>query len=66
MLAALNNRALCHLKLGAPAAAVADTDTLLAQEPGNIKALLRRAAAKEALGQVGGGAGGGVGMQQAK
>ena len=46
LLAAYNNRALAHLRLGEAAAAETDCDHVLLQQPGNVKALLRRAAAR--------------------
>mmetsp|Transcript_9973 Transcript_9973/g.29916 ORF Transcript_9973/g.29916 Transcript_9973/m.29916 type:complete len:352 (-) Transcript_9973:950-2005(-) len=52
LVTALNNRALAHLKLGNPAAAETDASAVLHLEPRNVKALLRRGNAREALGQV--------------
>ena len=43
---ARNNRALARLRLARWADAEADCCAVLAQEPGNVKALLRRAAAR--------------------
>jgi hypothetical protein len=50
LLAAFNNRAQTHLKLNKPLAAEADADEVVRREPGNVKALLRRAAARQAPG----------------
>ncbi|KAK9805705.1 hypothetical protein WJX73_000447 [Symbiochloris irregularis] len=47
--AAFNNRALTHLKLGQLREAEADCDSVLEREPKNVKALLRRAAARRGL-----------------
>lgn len=52
MTAALNNRALCHCKLGQWAEAEEDAGGVLAAEPGNVKALLRRATARRAQGRA--------------
>lgn len=48
--AAFNNRALAYLKTGQHAEAASDCDRVLNLEASNVKALLRRAAAREALG----------------
>ena len=45
-MAAFNNRAMTHLKLGHLDLAEADCDRVLSQEPHNPKALLRRASAR--------------------
>ncbi|KAF8067377.1 Spag1 [Scenedesmus sp. PABB004] len=50
--AARNNRSLVYLKLSMFAEAAADAGAVLAAEPGNVKALLRRAAAREGLGDA--------------
>lgn len=44
-----NNRALARLRLARWADAEADCCAVLAREPGNVKALLRRAAARLAI-----------------
>jgi tetratricopeptide (TPR) repeat protein len=49
--AALNNRALCNLRLGNWSAATRDTSAVLAIEPKNTKALLRRAKGLAGLGE---------------
>jgi RNA polymerase II-associated protein 3 len=46
LMAALNNRALAHLKLQQFAAAEADASAVLQAEPRNVKALLRRGDAR--------------------
>jgi Flp pilus assembly protein TadD len=46
MAAAFSNRALALIKLGRPAEAEADCTHALLLQPGNVKALLRRAAAR--------------------
>lgn len=51
LLAARNNRAMTYLKLHNWEAARHDTDTLLELQPGNVKALMRRAAALQGLGR---------------
>ena len=48
MAAAYSNRALVHLKLSQPEAAEADCNNALELAPSNVKALLRRAAARSA------------------
>lgn len=48
---ALNNRAMARLRAGDAAGASADCDAVLADDPRNVKALLRRAAAREELGR---------------
>ena len=45
----LNNRAACNHQLGSHAAIVNDTTAVLEVEPHNIKALLRRGLALEAM-----------------
>lgn len=52
LLPAYNNRALAYLKIQRYAEALADSAVLLEREPSNVKALLRHAAAAEALGDV--------------
>jgi tetratricopeptide (TPR) repeat protein len=47
----LCNRAQCHLKLNANAAAISDCSAALALSPGHLKSLFRRAAALEASGK---------------
>jgi len=47
----LCNRAQCHLKLNANAAAITDCTAALALSPGHLKSLFRRAAALEASGK---------------
>jgi Flp pilus assembly protein TadD len=42
-----------HLKLGNHEAAESDASAVLSSEPGNVKAMLRRAAAREGLEKVG-------------
>lgn len=49
MLVALNNRAMVHLKLGSAAEAEQDCILVLESQPANVKALLRRAAARCAI-----------------
>jgi tetratricopeptide (TPR) repeat protein len=49
---ALLNAAACHLKLGDNAAAVNAASQVLAEQPGNAKALFRRGAARHAIGQT--------------
>ncbi|XP_067929735.1 sperm-associated antigen 1-like [Watersipora subatra] len=44
-----SNRALCYLKSDKPELAVKDCDTVLAMDPGHIKALFRRAQANKEL-----------------
>lgn len=44
------NRALAHLKLNAASECVADCDAALSAQPGYVKAMYRRAQAREALG----------------
>ena len=44
--AAYNNRAQAHLRLRQPESALQDCDFVLQHEPQNVKALLRRAAAR--------------------
>ena len=46
MVAAYSNRALVHLKMDQPQSAEADANQALQLEPSNVKALLRRAAAR--------------------
>lgn len=46
----LGNRALCHIRLGDPAAADADCTSILNVQPGAEKALYRRALAREVRG----------------
>jgi len=46
MAAAYSNRALVHLKLSQPELAEADSDKALQLDSKNVKALLRRAAAR--------------------
>jgi Flp pilus assembly protein TadD len=48
----LNNRAAALLKLGKGAEAEADCDRILAEEPGNAKALFRRGTSRRAQGRV--------------
>ncbi len=48
----LNNRAAALLKLGKGAEAEADCDRILAEEPGNVKALFRRGTSRRAQGRV--------------
>ena len=43
---ALNNRALCHIKLRQHAEAEADCSAVLARDAGNVKAFMRRATAR--------------------
>lgn len=43
---AFNNRAMAHLKLGQVSEAQADCNSVLLLQPGNVKALLRRASAR--------------------
>lgn len=50
-LAALSHRALSHLKLRHPEAALADCEAVLARQPHNTAALYRKAAAYRALGR---------------
>jgi tetratricopeptide (TPR) repeat protein len=50
-IAARNNRALTYLKLQKFSEAAADCSSVLAADSKNVKALLRRAAANEGLGQ---------------
>ena len=50
---AQNNRAMCWLKLGRFRHAVEDCDSVLDADACNVKALLRRGTAKQALGQLG-------------
>ncbi len=52
LVAALNNRAMAHLKLQQWSEAAADCDAVLQREASNIKALLRRSAAREGLGDT--------------
>ena len=49
--AAYGNRAQCHIDLGAFGEAVRDCVSVLALEPGNVKAYIRRGVAREGLGQ---------------
>lgn len=49
LVAALNNRALAYLKLGAHTDAEADASAVLQLEPRNVKARLRRGNARWAL-----------------
>ena len=51
LLVAYNNRAQVHLKLDNPKAAVIDADFVIKEEPHNVKALHRRASAKEMMGR---------------
>ncbi len=46
MAVAFSNRALVHLKMDQPQSAEADANQALHLEPSNVKALLRRAAAR--------------------
>ena len=46
---AYNNRAMTQLKLGNNEAALEDACVVLEHEPQNVKALLRRATARQAL-----------------
>eukprot|EP00771_Trimastix_marina_P001088 gnl/Trimastix_PCT/2129.p1 GENE.gnl/Trimastix_PCT/2129~~gnl/Trimastix_PCT/2129.p1 ORF type:complete len:232 (+),score=45.11 gnl/Trimastix_PCT/2129:62-757(+) len=46
-----SNRALCYLKLNRPRDCINDADKVLAIEPTHIKALFRRAAAREQVGE---------------
>ena len=48
----LNNRAAALLQLGKGAEAEADCDRILAEEPGNVKALFRRGTARRSQGRV--------------
>ncbi len=52
LLTAQNNRAMCWLKLGRFQEALKDCDSVLDADPGNVKALLRRGTAKQALEQL--------------
>ena len=49
VIAAYNNRAMAHLRLQQPESALADCDFVLQHEARNVKALLRRAAARCAV-----------------
>ena len=51
-IAAINNRALCNLRLGNWSAATRDAASVLAVDPTNTKALLRRAKGLVGLGQL--------------
>ena len=53
---AQNNRAMCWLNLGRFGEAVDDCNSVLDADAGNVKALLRRGTAKQALGQLAGAA----------
>jgi tetratricopeptide (TPR) repeat protein len=49
---ALNNRGLTYLRLGRPAAALADCQAVLEREPANLKARIRRASALRGVGRI--------------
>lgn len=51
LLAARNNRAMCWLKVGRNTEAVEDCNSVLSADACNVKALLRRGAARQALAQ---------------
>ena len=52
LLTAQNNRAMCWLKLGRFRQAMEDCDSVLNADAGNVKALLRRGTARQALEQL--------------